>query len=445
VTQYDQFDLISEPDVHKPRKSAISRVLGWLLGWSIMMAAAALAVGGWAWLTFTAAGPNKDTVVVMFEKGLNRSQISYLLQDKGIIGDARVFSAAAALNALRGRFIKPGEYSFEAAASMRDILAVLQAGRVITYKITIPEGWTTEMAVARLRENDVLTGEITALPPEGALVANTLTFHRGHTRQELLAVMQQDQAKLVDELWSRRSADSILKSRDQMLTLASIVEKETGKADERPVIAAVFLNRLKQGIKLQSDPTIIYGIVGGKGKLDRPLTRADIDTKTPYNTYAIEGLPPGPIATPGRASLEAVINPAPVDYLYFVADGSGGHAFARTLDEHNSNVAKWRKLEDAPPPEPVADLKQSAEGLLAAVPLEAPVVEPAPAPAVVAESAVAPAQVHVQAVASTESTTAIPVETADLEGQPVLDLRPGSVIKVGGKLVPVPAERKARP
>jgi hypothetical protein len=165
------------------------------------------------------------------------------------------------------------------------------------------------------------------------------------TRARLVQDMMKAQATVVDEVWARRPADLPLRSKDELVTLASIVERETGVPEERPRVAAVFLNRLKRGMRLQSDPTIIYGLVGGQGKLDRPLTRQDIDAATPYNTYQIDGLPPGPIAIPGRTALEAVVAPAATDELYFVADGSGGHAFARTLDEHNANVEKWRSLQ----------------------------------------------------------------------------------------------------
>ncbi len=438
MTRYDHEYRLPEPEAEQQRKSAVGRVIGWLLGWGIIGGGLAAAAGSILWLAFTAAGPLSQNSVVDIQKGLNRSQIAAFLEDEGAISDARLFSAAAAAESvLRGRFIKPGEYQFNTGSSMREVLATVLAGRVITYKLTIPEGFTSEMAVARLRENDVLAGDIAVVPPEGTLLANTFVFTRGTPRAELLAEMQAAQSKLVDEVWAKRSADTPLKSQDELLTLASIVEKETGKPEERSLVAAVFLNRLKQGIKLQSDPTIIYGLVGGKGKLDRALTRADIDGATPYNTYTIAGMPPGPIATPGRAALEAVINPAKVEYLYFVADGSGGHAFATTLDEHNKNVAQWRKIENAPEPEPVTETKTDAGDVLAAVPLEPetaatpqpsqPVAEPLPAEAV--ETATDTQVAQVQALADSE---------------PVLDLKPGSIIRVGQKLIPVPAQKKPK-
>ena len=177
---------------------------------------------------------------------------------------------------------------------------------------------------------------------------DTYKFTRGATRQQILDQMRRAQERAVAEIWARRSPDLPLQTPEEFVTLASIVEKETGKADERPRVAAVFINRLKEGMRLQSDPTIIYGIYGGAGKpSDKPITQSDLDKQTDFNTYQIAGLPPGPIANPGRAALEAVANPSRTDELYFVADGTGGHVFAKTLDEHNRNVARWRRIEAA--------------------------------------------------------------------------------------------------
>jgi len=183
------------------------------------------------------------------------------------------------------------------------------------------------------------------IPREGTLLPETYKFPRGTTREQVIQRMQQAQKRVVAEIWERRSPDVPLKSPEQLITLASIVEKETGKADERSRVAAVFVNRLKQKIKLQSDPTIIYGLVGGKGTLGRPIKRSEITQPSPYNTYVIDGLPPGPISNPGRASLEAAANPARTRDLYFVADGTGGHTFTETYDQHQKNVAKLRAME----------------------------------------------------------------------------------------------------
>ncbi len=340
------------PDAVAPkvRSSALLRVLGSLVGWSLLTAAIGLGGALWGYSSYTASGPLKSDKVIVVPENTERAELTTLLLDQGVVSDPKIFNAALAILETRGKTIRSGEYEFKAGSSMADNLAMLRQGRVLTYKLTIPEGWTSQMALNRIAENEVLVGGTPLLPPEGSLMADTFVFQRAMSRDELVKDMQSAQTKLVDVLWSSRPSDTPLKSKEDMVTLASIVEKETGMAAERPVVAAVFLNRLKQGIRLQSDPTIIYGIVGSKGKLDRPLKRSDIDETTAYNTYRINGLPPGPIASPGRAAMEAVLNPAKVDYLYFVADGTGGHAFATTLDEHNANVKRWRRIEDGENP-----------------------------------------------------------------------------------------------
>jgi UPF0755 protein len=216
---------------------------------------------------------------------------------------------------------------------------------VVQHSVTIPEGLTSEQIVARLSDNDIFAGSVREIPREGTLLPETYKFPRGTSRDQVIQRMQQAQKRVLAEIWERRSPDIPVKTPEQLVTLASIVEKETGKPDERSRVAAVFVNRLKQKIKLQSDPTIIYGLVGGKGTLGRPIKRSEIVQPSPYNTYVIEGLPPGPISNPGRASLEATANPARTRDLYFVADGSGGHAFTETYGEHQKNVARLRAME----------------------------------------------------------------------------------------------------
>jgi hypothetical protein len=205
--------------------------------------------------------------------------------------------------------------------------------------VNIPEGLTSEQIVARLLQDDVLAGDIKEIPREGSLLPDTYIFARGVTREQMVQHMQQAEQRLLREIWEHRAPDLPLKTPEQLIVLASLVEKETGKPEERTRIAAVFINRLKQKMKLQSDPTIIYGLVGGKGTLGRPIMKNEIEQPTPYNTYIIDGLPPGPIANPGRASLEAAANPARTRELYLVADGTGGHAFAETYEQHQKNVA----------------------------------------------------------------------------------------------------------
>jgi UPF0755 protein len=244
--------------------------------------------------------------------------------------------------------LKAGEYLIPAHASMHDVMDAMVTGKGILYSVTIPEGLTSQQIVARLKGEDVLVGDITTIPPEGSLLPETYKFVRGDTRQNLLDRMERESEKVIADVWSRRAPDLPVKTAEQMVTLASVVEKETSLADERSRVAAVFINRLRLNMRLQSDPTVIYGKFGGAGKpAGFQLTRADLETATPYNTYAIPALPPGPIANPGRASLEAVANPSRTRDLYFVADGTGGHAFAENYEDHLRNVARWRDIASA--------------------------------------------------------------------------------------------------
>ncbi|BAT60971.1 putative aminodeoxychorismate lyase [Variibacter gotjawalensis] len=241
--------------------------------------------------------------------------------------------------------IKRGEYLFAKGVSIRGVIEQLTEGKVVQHQITLPEGLTSQQMVARLVENPILSGQVREIPKEGALLPDTYNFPRGFPRDQLLQSLQAAQRRVLQQVWDRRSPDSPVKTPEQLLTLASIVEKETGKAEERTRVAGVFANRLRMGMKLQSDPTTVYGLVGGKGSLGRQLMRRELEQPTPYNTYVISGLPPGPIANPGRASLEAAANPMRHKEIFFVADGTGGHAFAETLEQHNRNVARLRELE----------------------------------------------------------------------------------------------------
>ena len=245
--------------------------------------------------------------------------------------------------------IKGGEYLFRKEASLEQITETLVEGQSILHSVTIPEGRTSEEIVEILRSSGELAGDIKETPKEGTLLPETYKFARGMTRVQMLEHMAQDQAKLVREIWTKRAPDLPLSSPLDLVTLASVVEKETGKADERPRVASVFLNRLRLKMPLQSDPTVIYGLVGGKGSLGHGLTKAELQQATPYNTYLIPGLPAGPITNPGRAALEAVANPSQTKELYFVADGTGGHVFAETLEQHQKNVLKWRQIETDKP------------------------------------------------------------------------------------------------
>jgi UPF0755 protein len=313
-----------------------------------------------------APGPLQEEKVVNIPARAGMADIADTLQREGVIDNNR-WAFIGAVIALKARSeLKPGEYAFQKNASLHSVVATMVDGKVVQHSVTIPEGLTSEQIVARLSENDIFAGSINEIPREGTLLPETYKFPRGTTRDQVIARMQQAQKRLVAEVWEHRNPDIPVKTPEQLVTLASIIEKETGKADERSRVAAVYVNRLRQKMKLQSDPTIIYGLVGGKGTLGRPIKRSEITQPSPYNTYVVDGLPPGPIANPGRASLEAAANPARTRDLFFVADGTGGHSFTETYDQHQKNVAKLRAMEkqiqndtvepadDPPPPTPAA-------------------------------------------------------------------------------------------
>jgi UPF0755 protein len=292
-----------------------------------------------------APGPLQDDKVVNIPPRAGMTDIADVLQREGVIDNNR-WAFIGSVFALKARSeLKPGEYLFQKNASLRDVIGTIVDGKVVQHAVTIPEGLTSEQIVARLTDNDIFAGTVREIPREGTLLPETYKFPRGTTREQVIARMQQAQKRVVTEVWEHRNPDVPVKSPEQLVTLASIVEKETGRADERSRVAAVFVNRLRQKIKLQSDPTIIYGLVGGKGTLGRPIKRSEIQQPSPYNTYVVDGLPPGPIANPGRASLEAAANPARTRDLFFVADGTGGHTFTETYDQHQKNVAKLRAME----------------------------------------------------------------------------------------------------
>jgi UPF0755 protein len=293
---------------------------------------------------FEAPGPLAEDKIVNIPQRAGVRDIADLLQREGVIDQTWVFIGGVWVRKAHGE-LKYGEYLFPKQASLHDVINVITEGKVIQHQLTVAEGLTSEQIVGRLMESDVLTGNIKEIPKEGSLLPETYNFTRGTSREQIIQRMQHEQRRLVQEIWERRSPDLPIENPDQLVVLASIIEKETSKPEERTRVAAVFVNRLKQRMKLQSDPTIIYGIVGGKGTLGRPITRSDLELKTRYNTYVIDGLPPGPIANPGRASLEAAANPARTKELYFVADGTGGHTFSESLDQHQKGVARLRQIE----------------------------------------------------------------------------------------------------
>jgi UPF0755 protein len=293
------------------------------------------------------AGPLRDDKVVNIPARAGKGDIAETLAREGVIDVNRWVFIGSVFALKAASELKPGEYLFPKNASLRQVIGTLVEGKVVQHSVTIPEGLTSEQIVGRLTDNDIFTGSIREMPREGTLLPETYKFPRGTPREQVIQRMQSEQKRALAEIWERRNGDVPVKTPDQLVTLASIVEKETGRADERSRVAAVFVNRLRQKMKLQSDPTIIYGLVGGKGTLGRPIKRSEIAQPSPYNTYVVDGLPPGPIANPGRASLEATANPARTRDLFFVADGTGGHAFTETYDQHQKNVARLRSIEKA--------------------------------------------------------------------------------------------------
>lgn len=296
-------------------------------------------------MQFEGEGPLQTARTITVAKGQGLREIARQLEREGVINQYWVFVGGVALHKQQNQ-LKAGEYVIPEHASMADIMGILVEGKAILHQVTIPEGHTSEQVVARLLEDPILTGEIDEIPAEGTLLPETYKFDRGTTRMQLIQRMQRAQAAALEEIWKRRLPDLPIQSPEELVILASIVEKETGRADERPRVAGVFINRLKKGMRLQSDPTILYGLYGGRAFFEyRTITRSELDAPNRYNTYQISGLPPTPIGNPGRAAMEAVANPSRTDELFFVADGTGGHIFAATLDDHNRNVAKWRELE----------------------------------------------------------------------------------------------------
>lgn len=312
----------------------------------LLVLGAASAYFGFRYLQqrFEAPGPLVADTALVIAKGDGVAEIAEDLQAAGVIDDSRIFRLGVRYLKM-GRSMKAGEFLFPAGVSMRAAADIIASGKTVSHKITVPEGETSQEIVALLQAEPLLTGEIAAVPAEGSLLPETYHFSRGDSRQALLDRMGVAMKDALAALWPQKAEGVPLATPEEAVVLASIVEKETGIAEERPLVAGVFVNRLRKGIPLQSDPTVIYGITLGKEELDRPLSRKDLKTATPYNTYSIQGLPPGPIANPGRDALAAVMAPAETDYIYFVADGSGGHAFAKTLAEHNRNVAKWRNYQ----------------------------------------------------------------------------------------------------
>ncbi len=314
-----------------------------------------------------AEGPNADETIVLLPRGSGLQAIVHRLDEAGVIRHPWLFQLAVRLGR-HDRNLKAGEYAFPANVSPQQVIAIVTAGKTVARRITVIEGQTVAEVFRTLDQTEGLAGDLPEKPPEGSLLPETYLYSQGDTKAAMVKRMQHAMNEVLKNAWAGREDDLPFATAEEALIMASIVDKETGIAEERTKVAAVFVNRLRKGMRLQSDPTIIYGLTDGEGPLDRELTRQDWKLDHPYNTYRIAGLTPGPIGNPGRESIEAVMHPDEHDYIYFVADGTGGHAFAETLDEHNENVARWRRIkagEEQPPVKPApprpADLIPSPE------------------------------------------------------------------------------------
>ena len=317
----------------------MKRAAVWLTA-ALVIVSASLVV--WLRDAFHRPGPLTAETTLVLRQGLGLEAIARHLADHGVIDDPLIFKIGVRHAGTHQR-LRAGEYTFPAGISAHGVMSILVTGRTVTRRLTVPEGLTSAEVIGLVAAADGLTGPTPATPEDGSLLPETYHYDHGDSRSGVVSRMADALSDTVDELWPRRAEGLPYTSPGEAVVLASIIEKETGLPEERRRVAAVFINRLRRGMRLQSDPTVVYGLTMGRGPLDRPLTRADLQAPSPYNTYLIDGLPPGPIANPGRDSIAAALNPIDSEELYFVADGSGGHAFARTLKEHNRNVARWRK------------------------------------------------------------------------------------------------------
>ncbi|AEV37230.1 aminodeoxychorismate lyase [Pseudovibrio sp. FO-BEG1] len=334
------------PPRSRHARNPIVITINFLLSMAVLGIIVAGAALYWGKGEFDAAGPLTEEKLFIVASGMSLPQIAGKLEDEGVITNSLVFEAGTRLFKNENK-IKAGEYAFPAGISMKTVMEDLVGGRAVYHSVTFPEGWSSAQIINRLNANKILTGEISAIPAEGSLLPETYTFTRGTTKARIIEQMEKSMDEHIARIWEKRSQGLPIDTPEELVILASIVEKETSKVDEHPRVASVFVNRLRKGMPLQSDPTILYGLFGGDAwtKDRSAITRSMLKEKNPYNTYQIKALPPGPIGNPSVAALEAVANPARTKDLYFVADGTGGHAFAETYKQHQRNVANWRKVE----------------------------------------------------------------------------------------------------
>lgn len=328
---------------------------------------------------YSRPGPLTVTETVVVPKGASSNDIADALEREGVVSSRWAFMINYLVQS-RMRpgevSLKAGEYLFKPTVSIREVMEILSEGKSVLYKVTVPEGLTSQQIVERLKGEENLTGEVTQIPAEGSLLPETYSIEKGMARQELIERMQLKQKQVLEAAWARRQKELPFQSTEQAVVMASVIEKETGRADERERIAGVFVNRLKKGMPLQSDPTILYGIYGGGVSWGKPILQSEKEAKNAHNTYQIKGLPPTPICNPGRPALEAALNPSEHGDLFFVADGTGGHIFTATLKDHNAAVANWRKLEKDIRARQAADAgKDAPAGASAAQPAKNPVTE----------------------------------------------------------------------
>jgi UPF0755 protein len=310
-------------------------------------AIAGAGIAYYLYASFTGPGPLTEDKTLVIPKGAGVIQIGGMLRSEGVIADDRIFRLGVRLLSEHKPLIA-GEYIFPKGVSPSGAMGILIAGKSITHRLTIPEGLTVREVLDLVSRAPLLDGPLPVdRPPEGSLLPETYTFLRGESRTAIVQRMRDAMTEALAQEWAGRDPSIALKTPEEALTMASLVEKETSQDDERARVAAVFYNRIRKGMPLQTDPSVIFAITLGKLKLNRGLTYDDLKIDSPYNTYLVKGLPPGPIANPGLAALQAVLHPISSKELYFVADGTGGHAFAATIDEHNKNVANWRKIQKA--------------------------------------------------------------------------------------------------